>query len=157
MEDYMTALHYQMQETWQTIRQALGSNGKKMQAQHAAGKRVAVRDVAKDDLVLIKRAPARNKLAPRLQGPYTVVDVIGSNVTVRDGQGKNIRAHKNQVRIFDKAIAVADGEEKDTPEKTMEKETPDETMEKDTPENTPPPAATPIPPPRRSKRLAQKH
>lgn len=73
-----------------------------------ANNRIKERDIKKGDEILVRRAEAKNKLCPKLSGPYIVQDVDKFNVFYKSSNGKQQKAHKNDVRVF-KRRQSADG------------------------------------------------
>ncbi|CAD6186088.1 unnamed protein product [Caenorhabditis auriculariae] len=98
-EDHATMLRIQLAELWKFTRERLRVGQARQKKNYEKTHRIAERKICTGDLVLVKRAPAKNKLAPYLHGPYTVISVSGPNIQYAQ-DNRIAKAHKNDVRLF---------------------------------------------------------
>ncbi|EGT44573.1 hypothetical protein CAEBREN_28128 [Caenorhabditis brenneri] len=88
--DYQATLEARLESLWSLIKK------RNEEVQHRQ-KRCKERKLVVGDQILVQREKPKNKLAPKLKGPFVVKAVSGKNVTF-EKNGKEMLAHKNDTR-----------------------------------------------------------
>ncbi|CAD6196048.1 unnamed protein product [Caenorhabditis auriculariae] len=121
-DDHATMLRIQLAELWKFTRERLRVGQARQKKNYEKTHQIAERKICTGDLVLVKRAPAKNKLAPYLHGPNTVISVSGPNIQYAQ-DNRIAKAHKN-----DQTEELQDYPEDDTiaeaPEQSREAQQP---------------------------------
>ncbi|EFP06104.1 hypothetical protein CRE_05815 [Caenorhabditis remanei] len=98
VEDFQSQLRAHLKDLHEGIKEKLKIHQKKAEEQYDRTHRIAERKIEIGDKIFVRRNEPKNKLAPRLHGPFHVVEVSQFNVSYQDGKKKKI-ANKNDVRL----------------------------------------------------------
>lgn len=98
-DEYIDTLHMQLNEIWDYLREYLPTKEKKREEIYNNRNKIKQREIQIGDSILIRRAAPKNKLAPKLIGPFTVTKVTKHNVYFTTNR-KDTWAHKNDCRLL---------------------------------------------------------
>ncbi|CAP35110.1 Protein CBG17479 [Caenorhabditis briggsae] len=90
-EDYNSKLQNRLQLLWEQCRE----KNKKTSPQYG---RINERQLKAGDSILVQRQQPENKLAPKLKGPFKVLEIKGKNVHFADDRKIIRTAHKDEMR-----------------------------------------------------------
>ena len=107
---YSTRMKEQVAEMTQMLQKKFKESSERNARTQKQQFLTAERDVRPGDLILVKREEAKNKLAPKLHGPYKVLEVSGPNIVYMDESRK--KAHKDNVRRFHRNLEENNGSER---------------------------------------------
>uniref|UniRef100_A0A8R1DKY8 Histone H4 n=1 Tax=Caenorhabditis japonica TaxID=281687 RepID=A0A8R1DKY8_CAEJA len=111
-EDHLEKLRAHLADLHLGISERIAKQERKSKDQYETTHRVKERIVKVGDSVLVKRQEPVNKLAPRLNGTFKVVEVSKYNVKYLDGKKIKL-GHKNDIRMTHNGKAtVEDGSSK---------------------------------------------
>ncbi|KHJ86189.1 integrase core domain protein [Oesophagostomum dentatum] len=97
-EDYVEQLTSTLQNIWKDVHQNIAISQETQKHHYDLRKRVTPTEFKIGQQILVRK-DVGSKIAPKFDGPFTIVDIDRPNVTIRDGRRLRI-IHVNRLKLY---------------------------------------------------------